>query len=403
MATEGMTIPDVSVRGPRARSADHARPRSSTAGPMTAVWRRSAVRKAAVDASVFLIAVLDVWLVFPEEAPPYSVYLSAVSCAALLVRRWLPFTVLLLTVPGFLAGWAQVAAMLALGFLATRKQMHWQVWVGAGLVWLCRFMLWPLPDFLALTWREHMLDVIYGVIVAGMPLAIGLLIGARTELAARLAELAESRDRERKLYAEMVRADERARLAREMHDVVSHDITLIAMQAGALSAAATTDDAARTARTIRQLSTNTLEELRALVGVLRSGSVEDDGPQPKLCDIDDLVRTTEVPVRLSVARVPSELPPEVSAAAYRTVQEALTNVHKHAAGATAYVTVAAEDDRLLVEVRNDRPSRPGSRLPSGGFGLTGLKERARLLGGTLEAQPTEDGGFVVVASYPLAR
>ncbi|MEU6643002.1 sensor histidine kinase [Saccharomonospora sp. NPDC046836] len=399
MTTEGMTIPGVAVGGSGARPAEEMRPRP-TAVPRPAIALRSHpfVRKLAVDAAIFVIAVLDVWLVFPEKAQPYSVYLSAASCVVLLARRWLPFTVVVLAVPGFLAGWAQVAAMIALGYLATRRQMHWQVWVGAGLVWLARFMLWPLPDFAARSWREHMLAAIYGVIVAGMPVAIGLLIGARSELSARLVELAASRDRERKLYAETVRAEERARLAREMHDVVSHDITLIAMQAGALSAANTSGEAQRTAQTIRQLSTRTLEELRGLVGVLRSGAV--DG-QPDLADLPELIRSAEVPVQLAVERLPNDLPTTVSAAAYRTVQESLTNVRKHAPGATAFVRLSWEPDRLTIEVSNDRPQQPTNEFPSGGYGLAGLAERARLLGGTFETTPTNDGGWRVRARYPV--
>ncbi|PRX46041.1 signal transduction histidine kinase [Prauserella shujinwangii] len=403
MTTEGLSIPGVSVGGSGAGAADHPQRRTTAASrPGSRLFQRPLVRKLAVDAVVLVVATLDVWLVFPEEAPPYSLALSAASCVALVFRRWLPFPVLLATVPGFLAGWAQLAAMIALGYLATRRQMHWQTWVGAALIWLCRFVLWPMSEFAQLTWREHALDAIYGVIVAGMPIAIGLLIGARTELSARLAELAASRDRERQLHAQAVRAEERARLAREMHDVVSHDITLIAMQAGALSASNTSGEAQRTAQTIRRLSTHTLEELRALVGVLRSGCDADEGPHPDITDLHTLIRNADVPVQLSVEHLPEDLPPKVSAAAYRTVQECLTNVHKHAPGATAFVRISSDRDGLSIEVRNDRArERPAGELPSGGHGLAGLAERARLLGGTFETEPTEDGGFRVSARYPV--
>lgn len=403
MTTQGLSIPGVSVGGPGAGAADRApRHTSAEVGPRAARFRRPIVRKVALDALVLVVAGLDVWLVFPDDPPSYSFALSMASCAALIFRRWLPFPVLLATVPGFLAGWAQLSAMLALGYLATRKQMHWQTWVGFGLIWLCRFILWPLPDFVALTWREHALDVIYGVIVAGMPVAIGLLIGARSELAARLAELAASRDRERQLHSQAVRAEERARLAREMHDVVSHDITLIVMQAGALSASNTSGEAQRTAQTIRKLSTHTLEELRELVGVLRSGCEADEGPQPDITDLHTLIRDADVPVQLSVANLPDDLPGKVSAAAYRTVQECLTNVHKHAPGATAFVRIGGDRHGLSIEVRNDRArERPVGELPSGGHGLAGLAERAKLLGGTFETEPTDDGGFRVSARYPV--
>ena len=394
MSTEGFSI-GISVGGPGAGAADRARRGSRRAGLSDrAVWA-----PLAVDVAAVLIAVLDVWLVIPEQAPPYSIYLSALACLALVARRWLPFGVVLATIPGFLTGWSQLAAMIALGMLATRKQTHWKVWGAAGLVWMCRFVVWPLPEFTELTWREHVLDGIYGVLVAGMPIAIGLLIGARSQLSQKLGELAESRDRERKLTADAVRAEERARLAREMHDVVSHDITLIAMQAGVLTAEES-PSARQTAETIRQLSTRTLEELRSLVGVLRSG-IEDDGPHPGIGELGSLVHDCAVAVRLTMDGVPEEVPPKVSAAAYRTVQEALTNVRKHAPGATATVQVRGDGDTLSVEVENERPRHAATELPSGGYGLTGLAERARLLGGSLETAATQDGGFRVRARYPL--
>jgi signal transduction histidine kinase len=396
MSTEGLSFPGISVGGPGVGATDRAGRTRERAFPRL---RRPAL-SVVLDAIAIALAVLDVWLVIPEKAQPYSVVLSGAACLALAARRWLPFVAVLATIPGFLAGWSQLAAMIALGMLATRKQWHWQTWVGGGLVWVCRFIAWPLSEFAQLSWREHVLDGIYGVLVAGMPVAIGLLIGARAELAQRLSELAASRDREQKLHADAVRAEERARLAREMHDVVSHDITLIAMQAGALLASTGQSDARETAQIIRQLSTRTLEELRSLVGVLRSGA-EDDGPVHDITELATLIRTSDIPVQLSVEQVPDSLPTKVSAAAYRTVQECLTNVHKHAPGASATVRILGEEDALRIEVRNDKARGSGTGLPSGGHGLTGLAERARLLGGSFETTETTDGGFRVRARYPL--
>ncbi|OZM72367.1 sensor histidine kinase [Amycolatopsis antarctica] len=391
-------MPHIAVGSTSARSGERQR---RTAGTRRAALpHRGTLRPYALDITVILLAGLDVWMVGPEQVPSYSIVLSVLACLALAGRRWFPFAVLLLTVPGFLAGWAQIAAMFALGMLATRKQFHWQVWVGAGLIWVCRFFQWPLEEFMDLSWQMHVRNAIYGVVVAGMPVAIGLLIGARSELSARLAELAASRDRERILHAQAVRADERAKLARDMHDVVSHDITLIAMQANALSVSNTSAEAQRTADTIRQLSKHTLEELRSLVGLLRS-SGQTEPSQPGITELDQLVRNTNVPVQLTVESVPDGLPNDVSAAAYRTVQECLTNVHKHAPGAGATVRVRGEDDGLRIEVHNAPGTTATAGLPSGGHGLTGMAERARMLGGTFETAPTEDGGFRVRASYPV--
>ncbi|MFI5608072.1 sensor histidine kinase [Amycolatopsis sp. NPDC051903] len=396
MSTEGLSIPGISMGSPGAGAADRVRRFSFAA------LRRPFVSTIGVEAIAVVAAVLDVWLVIPPKAPPYSIYLSAAACLAVVLRRKVPFVAMVLAVPGFLAGWAQLASMITLGTLATRRQIHWQTWVGAGLVFTCRFVQWPLEDFVQLSWREHVLDGIYGVLVAGMPIAIGLLIGARAEISAKLAELARSRDRERRFHADAVRAEERARLAREMHDVVSHQITLIAMQAGALQAQAKEGTALQTAQVIRQLSTRTLEELRSLVSVLRSGA-EEEGPRPGIGELDHLIRTADVPVHLTVERLPDTLPSQVSAAAYRTVQEALTNVHKHAPGATATIRIQGGSGALSIEVRNERAARASEHLPSGGHGLTGLAERARLLGGSFETSDTEDGGFRVRARYPLDR
>lgn len=361
-------------------------------------------RQLALDVGAVAIGAFDVWFWFAPDAKSYNYVLSIIAVAALTLRRRFPFLVVLLTVPGFFAGMAQLAAMIALGTLARQKLLTAQTFIGAGLVWLSRFFLWPPEEFLALPWTTHIHDAIYGCIVAGMPIAIGLLAHAREELSARIAELAASRERERLLHAHAVRADERARLAREMHDVVSHQVSLIAMQAGALRVAVADPDAKQVAGTIRSLSTRTLDELRQLVSVLRTTS-GDDSPQPRVADLPQLVAGAGIPAALTVQGAVDELPAPISGAVYRTVQEALTNVRKHAGGAATVVLVQAEVDELRVEIRNDPPDRPHEcgELPSGGHGLVGLQERAALLDGKFEAGPSEDGGFRVAVTFPLAR
>ena len=384
---------------PRSRLVARAMPRR-----LNAIRVSQRAKNIGSDVFAVVLAVLDVWLVIPEEAPGYSLWLSGAAVAAMVLRRHVPFIAVLVTVPGFLTGWAQLAAMVALGTLAKRRGWNWQLVTGSVLVFLCYFIRWPLAEFFALTWREHVLHVIWGVIVAGMPVAIGLLFTVRQELSRRIRELASSREREKALYAQTVRAAERAKLAREMHDVVSHQVTLIAMQAGALQVASPDENSRACATTIRELSTRTLEELRSLVGVLRSGDAAEAG-QPGLDELGDLVRnfrSESVPVALDVAAEPSRLPRQVSHAVYRTVQEALTNVRKHASGAGASVRVTAQRDTLVVEVRNERSGCRQPSLPSGGHGLIGLRERAGLLGGTFSAGPTSEGGFRVSATYPLA-
>src|SRR5690606_29537564 len=130
----------------------------SPTDPSTKVFAsRPALTGIATDLAFVVIAVLDVWLVVPEQAPPYSVYLSAASCVALRLRGGFPFAAVVLGVPSFFADGAQLVALYALGFLARRKPFHWHMWVRAGVVWLCRFILWTLADYFDLTWRMHIL------------------------------------------------------------------------------------------------------------------------------------------------------------------------------------------------------------------------------------------------------
>jgi signal transduction histidine kinase len=388
----------------KAREPAVARNRYASLDRIVLLRRHPVARELALDAIAVIVAVLDVWLVIPEKARPYSIVLSGFACTAMIFRRRLPFLAVLVTVPGFLAGWSQLAAMIALGTLARRKQWMWQTMIAAGLVWTCRYVRWPLEEFVNLSWRAHVLNALYGVLVAGMPIAIGLLMALRNQLSDRLAELAESREREQRLHEQAIRAAERANLAREMHDVVSHQVTLIAMQAGALVVSAQNEESRLAANTIRQLSKRTLDELRDLVGVLRSGAV-DDGAHPGLEELAQLLHNSEVPVQLAEREVPDGVPAAVSRAAYRTVQEALTNIHKHAHGAKATIRMFPCGSALIMEIINDRPdpdpAGPSGRLPSGGHGLMGVRERTVLLGGTFHAGPTPEGGFRLCVTYPL--
>lgn len=381
--------------GPRARAR---KPVLRASGPLVEVL---VVVVSALDVLLAMLIELDN-LKGEDPSLPYSAALSILACAVLPARHRFPFITLVLTVPGFFAGWVQLASMIALYSLARRWHLGWQTLLGAALVAISRFVLWPLDDFLATTWMEHGLNVIWSCVVAGLPVALGLLVTARQELNERYTELKRGKEREQRLHAIAVREQERSRLAREMHDGVSHQVTLIAMQAGALKVSAPDEDTERSADTIRELSLSTLSELREMVGLLRTtGSEDERGCQPCLNELDELLSGAEIRVELNRREIPEQLPPEVSVAAYRTVQEALTNVYKHAPGASASIDLHAEQDALLVEVRNGAPAHPPASLPSGGYGLAGLAERAEQLGGSLETEATDDGGFGLRARYPL--
>ncbi|MCR3753093.1 sensor histidine kinase [Lentzea californiensis] len=384
------------------------RPATTAAGSR---WPLSGdYRQVLADLALIFFAALDVWLygLWLEadpitDLPPienYQLWLNWLAVGALVLRRRFPFLTLVLTIPGFFVGWSQLAAMIALYTVARRYIGGWQTGLAAALVWLCRFVAWPFEELIERPASGHFHSAIYGFLVAGLPIAIGLLVHARQELSDRISELAESRERERVLHAHAIRADERAKLAREMHDVVSHQVSLIAMQAGALRMSVVDAEHKQVAGTIRMLSTRTLDELRQLVSVLRTT----DDTQPSLDELPELAADAGFEVSIQLKGPVEDLSAPVSGAVYRTVQEALTNIRKHAVGASATVFIDAQyDDNVLVEVRNTAASSPSSTLPSGGHGLVGLRERAALLGGEFSAGPTEDGGFLVSATFPRER
>jgi signal transduction histidine kinase len=237
-------------------------------------------------------------------------------------------------------------------------------------------------------------------LVVGLPTAVGLWVRERRRVFAGLVERAKQAEREQLARGEQARVQERARIAREMHDVVAHRVSLMVLHAGALEVNAPDDATATAAALIRTTGRDALEELRAALGVLRSGDTG-QAPLPTLADLDGLLeqsRAAGVTLSRSDEGAPRPFPASVERAAYRVVQEALTNVHKHAADAATSVVVRYLPGALEVAVRND----PGSShsLPGSGTGLTGLRERVELLGGTFEAGRRLDGGFLVTARLP---
>ncbi|MEU6576234.1 histidine kinase [Streptomyces sp. NPDC046805] len=275
------------------------------------------------------------------------------------------------------------------------------------------------------------------------PLLLGLYVGARRRLMESLRERADSLERELQLLAERAeeraewaRGEERTRIAREMHDVVAHRVSLMVVHAAALQAVARKDPekAVRNAALVGDMGRQALTELREMLGVLRAGdaadrreasvplaavgaaaaaaasrAVVDDGAAdgPCLSELDELVGQSAaagMAVDLSVQGAVRTYAVEVEQTAYRVVQEALTNVHKHAAGAKTYVRLAHRVSEIAMQVENEPPPEPGSasaaRLPSGGNGLLGMRERVLALGGVFVSGPTDAGGFRVSAVIP---
>ncbi len=250
-----------------------------------------------------------------------------------------------------------------------------------------------------------------GVLIGGVVYAATVLLGAyvqtRRAYRAELVARAERLERERTERAERAVADERARLARELHDVVAHHLSGMVVQAGAAERLLERDPAQARAllADLRASGRSTLASMRRLVGVLRADAEEGTAPQPGLERLDvvlEQARAAGVAAELTVEGERRPLRAEVDLAAYRVLQEALTNVRKHAPGATARVAVRYRDDDVEVEVADDgAATAPVEEEPSSGVGLVGLRERAAILGGELKAGPNARGGWTVVARIPL--
>jgi signal transduction histidine kinase len=243
-------------------------------------------------------------------------------------------------------------------------------------------------------------------VATGLALAAGLYVYTRHAYVEGLEDRAARAERERELLAAQAVADERVRIARELHDVVAHNVSLMVVQAQAVGAVAD-DDAQRGALDqIAALGRQGLAEMHRMLGVLRAG--EDDpeaelAPQPGVADVERLVehaRGAGLDVRLSVEGEPRSLPPGVDLSAYRIVQEALTNVVRHAGHASAAVTISYKPGGLELTVVDD--GRGPSSNGNGGHGLVGMRERVALFGGELVAGRGPDGhGYAVRALLPF--
>jgi signal transduction histidine kinase len=244
------------------------------------------------------------------------------------------------------------------------------------------------------------------ILFATIVIAYGYLLGTRRRLQ---LELVQGREREQQQQARSALLEERARIARELHDVVAHHMSVIAVRAETAPfripglPEAVKDDMAETGAIAREA----LTEMRRLLGVLRGADAGAElAPQPGMDGLEGLVaavRGAGLAVHLRVDGGPRPLPAGVGLSAYRILQEALSNTLRHAPGAEVTVEVGFEPDRLRLRVHNDPPPAGGERPSPAppGHGIVGMRERAAMLGGTLAAGPTSDGGYLVEAALPL--
>ncbi|GAA4083951.1 sensor histidine kinase [Actinomadura miaoliensis] len=358
-----------------------------------------AIALAAVDGVLLWFTPQDFWL------PPPAVSLCSVVLAlGLVVRRRHPVALALFAVTfGTVMGAGAFATAVILYSLGAYTASRRTVLTIAALGFAA-FLLEPGPTA---NKDPFIGQVLAGVTFIFSPVLLGLYMGARKQLFASLKERAERLELEQHLLAERARTEERTRIAREMHDVVANRVSVMVVHAGALKAVATRDPAraAETAAVIGDMGRQALEELRQVIGVLRQGEDALAQTSPTLADVRDLIDQSGAAglrVDLRVRGEEQPMPPAVSRAVYRLVQEALTNVHKHAGDADTSVELRLRPEAVEVEVTNAPPrATPAHGLPSGGNGLVGLRERVTALGGVFTAGQCDGGGFRVRAHLPL--
>jgi signal transduction histidine kinase len=242
-----------------------------------------------------------------------------------------------------------------------------------------------------------------GVVFTAIAIAVGAVVRQyrqRTNVMRVERDQAEAR-------ARAVAIEARARIARELHDVVAHGMSIVILQArGGRHMIAADPAQARTAfDAIEEVASECLDEMRRLLGILRGNGVMPAplSPQPKLHELVGLVEQAQASgatVQLTISGEQRALAPAIELSAYRIAQEALTNSLKHAPGSRTQIHIRYDDDVLVIEVTDDGPG--GAGQPAG-HGLTGMRERAELFGGTLEVGPSETGGFGVRARLPMTR
>ncbi|MFC0499640.1 histidine kinase [Streptomyces mutabilis] len=369
-----------------------------------------------VDFACFLLAVTvgllaaDVLDEEPGLSPAMAVadqVIGALACAAVWLRRRWPVGLAVAMVPVSLVSATAGGAVLASMFtLAVHRPFRYVAWIGGASLAVAPLFYWMRPEpglpFLA--------SLLIALLLAVTVIGWGLLVRSKRQLLLSLRDRARHAEAEARLRAEQAQRLAREAIAREMHDVLAHRLTLLSVHAGALEFRpdASREEVARAAGVIRESAHEALQDLREIIGVLRAGESDDAGrPQPTLAALDALVaesREAGMKVVL-VGRVtePAAVPASVGRTAYRIAQEALTNARKHAPGTAVSVSASgAPGHGLVLTVRNAPPEGEVPHVPGSGQGLIGLTERATLAGGTLDHGPTPEGGFEVRARLPWA-
>ncbi|MGI5215843.1 sensor histidine kinase [Plantactinospora sp. CA-290183] len=372
------------------------------------------------------------WFASPRVSPPLAAYggqhlysgrwipamfvLAVLTGVAVTLRHRWPSALLVLAVVGWLAfsSWSGlVVAVYTLAGTTRRRGALAGLLGAAGLV-----VFVPVAMGLLIADGHPMVVVLPAAaltgLLVGLPALAGLWAAARRQVLAGLRERAARLEREQLDRAERARIDERGRIAREMHDVLAHRVSLMVLRAGALEVSAADERTVAEASLIRTTGREALAELRQVLGILRTQPVvggtvpvgpPDDllAPQPTLRGLDRMLaeaRAAGLAVHRHDEGTVRPLPSAPDRTGYRVIQEALTNVVKHAAGSRVDVVLRYLPDTLEIAVHNRATPAPVRPLPGSGLGLIGLRERVELLGGEFHARSRLDGGFTVLARLP---
>ena len=387
--------------------------------PPLSLW--SHVWRYAVAGS-WLLAPLLIWVsssTTNQVDPGMSMHLTtgeflldiglAVVCLLLMSqRRTRPLLVgVLVMIPGLWSIGSVGAAILVLVSVATRRRWA-EILIICGvnlLIALLNLLRSPNPTIIGVV-----VPMVFQLLSLAVVVFVGMYIGARRDLVASLRERADTAEREQVLRVQQARVGERARIAREMHDVMAHRVSLVAMHADALVFREDLDaDQMRdAAKVIQQNAHRALTELRGVLGALRQDEDAAAPPQPTLAALDALfadARESGQRIDAQVELDQAAVPERISRDAFRVLQEALTNARKHAPGAKVTVRVAHDDTpaggglRILV---SNPPALSGSTVPGSRVGLIGLRERVEMAEGTLDFGEQEDG-FVLDAWLPTTE
>jgi signal transduction histidine kinase len=375
---------------------------------------RRTARDWVVDVCCFLLAVFiglaAAKTLKNDTATPHPLAVAdqlvgVLACGAVWLRRRWPVGLAIAMIPvGLVSTTAGGAGLVALFTLAVHRPFRYVAWIGGIQLALTPVFFWLRPDP----------DLPYAGAVAFTELFTltvigwGMFVRSKRQLMLSLRDRARRAETEAELRAEQAQRLAREAIAREMHDVLAHRLTLLSVHAGALEFRpdAPREEIARAAGVIRESAHEALQDLREIIGVLRAGDPDDTGrPQPTLGALDALVtESREAGMKVSLDnRVtdPAAVPASVGRTAYRIAQEGLTNARKHAPGTEVTVTVTGTlGDGLVIAVHNPPPEGEVPHVPGSGQGLIGLTERATLAGGRLEYGPGQDGGFRVRAWLP---